>query len=86
MINLNLETKGKEQEIIKHYLEENASESLAHKINSGTQIVKDNKLKRDMNDIDEWFDNMTVDEIVEYGKELDADLLIGTIDYHYNVE
>lgn len=45
-----------------------------------------NKLKRDMNNIDEWFDNMTIDEIVEYGKELDADLLIGTIDYHYNVE
>ena len=45
-----------------------------------------NKFKRDMNNIDEWFDNMTVDEIVEYGKELDADLLIGTIDYHYNVE
>lgn len=45
-----------------------------------------NKIKRDMNNIDEWFDNMTIDEIVEYGKELDADLLIGTIDYHYNVE
>ncbi len=39
-----------------------------------------------MTNIDEWFDNMTVDEIVEYGKEMDADLLIGTIDYHYNVE
>lgn len=39
-----------------------------------------------MNNIDEWFNNMTVDEIVEYGKELDADLLISTIDYHYNVE
>ena len=52
MINLNLETKGKEQEIIKHYLEENASESLAHKINNGTQIVKDTKLVINKKDLD----------------------------------
>ena len=43
MINLNLETTGKEQEIIKQYLEENASETLADKINNGVKIVKDNK-------------------------------------------
>jgi len=46
MITLKLETKTKEQEIIKHYLEENASETLAEKINSGVKIVKDNKTKK----------------------------------------
>ena len=43
MIKLNLETKSKEQEIIKAYLEENASDILADKINNGVQIQKDNK-------------------------------------------
>lgn len=40
---LNLETKTKEQELIKQYLEENISEMLAEKINNGVKIVKDNK-------------------------------------------
>lgn len=40
---LNLETKTKEQELIKQYLEENVSETLAKKINNGVKIVKDNK-------------------------------------------
>lgn len=44
MIKLNLETKNKEQEIIKEYLEENASETLADKINNGVKIQKDNKI------------------------------------------
>lgn len=43
MITLNLETKNKEQEIIKAYLEENASDILADKINKGVKIQKDNK-------------------------------------------
>ena len=43
MIKLNLETKNKEQEILKAYLEENASEILADKINNGVKIQKDNK-------------------------------------------
>lgn len=43
MITLNLETKNKEQEIIKTYLEENASDILADKINNGVKIQKDNK-------------------------------------------
>ena len=38
MIKLNLETNCKEQEIIKKYLEENASETLADKINNGVKI------------------------------------------------
>ena len=40
---LNLETKNKEQEPVKAYLEENASEILAEKINNGTPFEKDGK-------------------------------------------
>ena len=40
---LNLETKNKEQERIKAYLEGNASETLAEKINNGTPFEKDGK-------------------------------------------
>lgn len=52
MIELNLTTSNKEQEIIKQYLQENASEMLANKINNGVKIVKDNKTlinKKDLN-------------------------------------
>lgn len=40
---LNLEAKTKEQELVKAYLEENASEILADKINNGTPFEKDGK-------------------------------------------
>ena len=40
---LNLKTKNKEQEIVKAYLEENASETLAKKINNGVPFQKDGK-------------------------------------------
>ena len=43
MITLNLNAQGTEQELIKKYLEENASETLAEKINNGVRIVKDEK-------------------------------------------
>lgn len=52
MIELNLTTSNKEQEIIKQYLQENASEVLANKINNGVKIVKENKTlinKKDLN-------------------------------------
>ena len=38
---LRLEAKTKEQELVKAYLEENASDILADKINNGARIVKD---------------------------------------------
>ncbi len=41
MIKLNLVTSCEEHELIKKYLEENASEVLADKINNGVKIVKD---------------------------------------------
>lgn len=44
MINLNLTAKGTEQELVKKYLEENASEMLAKKINNGVRIEKDGKV------------------------------------------
>lgn len=43
MTKLNLEATSREQEIVKTYLEENASETLAEKINNGTPIEKDGK-------------------------------------------
>ncbi|MBR1925908.1 MAG: hypothetical protein IJ837_03525 [Clostridia bacterium] len=43
MIELNLETKNKEQEIIKDYLQKNASENLANKINLGVKTTKNKK-------------------------------------------
>ena len=43
MITLNLTTKSTEQELVKKYLEENASETLADKINNGVRIEKDGK-------------------------------------------
>lgn len=43
MITLNLTAVGAEQELIKKYLTENASDSLADKINNGVRIEKDGK-------------------------------------------
>lgn len=43
MIKLNLTATGNEQILIKNYLEQNASETLADKINNGVKIEKDNK-------------------------------------------
>lgn len=43
MTKLNLEAASREQEIVKAYLEENASEMLAEKINNGTPVEKDGK-------------------------------------------
>ena len=43
MISLNLETKNKQEEIIKNYLEENVSEVLAEKINNGVAVERDGK-------------------------------------------
>ena len=43
MITLNLTAENTEQEVVKQYLEENASEILADKINNGVAIEKDGK-------------------------------------------
>ncbi len=52
MIKLNLEAKSKAYELIKQYLEENVSETLAEKINNGVKITKDNKTFINKKDLD----------------------------------
>ncbi len=52
MIKLNLTANGKPQELILAYLQENASQTLADKINNGVPIEKDGKRlisKKDLN-------------------------------------
>ena len=56
MCNIALETKNKEQEILKAYLEENASETLADKINNGVKIVKDGKTLLNKKTLDGFMD------------------------------
>ena len=41
---LNLEAKTKAQQLVKEYLENNASDALAEKINGGAKVVKDSKM------------------------------------------
>ena len=52
---LNLETKTKEQELVKAYLEENASETLAEKINNGVPFQKDGKMLINKKTLDGFF-------------------------------
>ncbi len=52
MIKLKLEANTEEEKLIKEYLENTVSETLADKINNGTKIIKDNKTllnKKDLN-------------------------------------
>ena len=57
---LNLEAKTKEQELVKAYLEENASEVLAEKINSGVRIEKDGKT---------LINKKTLDDFMKYASD-----------------
>lgn len=69
MIKLNLETETKERELIKQYLEENVSETLANKINNGVKIVKDNKILINKKDLDGFmkFANEEARKLAEKG-------------------
>lgn len=49
---LNLEAKTKAQQLVKEYLENNASSALAEKINSGTVIEKDGKTLQNKKTLD----------------------------------
>ena len=49
---LKLETKTEEQKLIKEYLENNADERLAYKINNGTKTTKDGKTLINKKDLD----------------------------------
>ncbi len=57
---LNLETKTKEQELVKAYLEENASATLAEKINNGTPFEKDGKT---------FINKKTLDGFIKYASD-----------------
>ncbi len=61
MSKLNLATKNAEQEKIKQYLENNASEVLIKKINEGVKIVKDNKSVINKKDLDGFW-NYAIEE------------------------
>ncbi|MEG2687709.1 MAG: Cas9 inhibitor AcrIIA9 family protein [Clostridia bacterium] len=52
MIELNLQTKTKEQEFVRQYLQENASESLARKINNGVTVNQDNAVHINKKNLD----------------------------------
>ena len=52
MQNLDLETKNPSQKAIKEYLENNASQTLADKINNGVRIEKDGKTLINRKDLD----------------------------------
>ena len=56
MITLNLTAKGTEQEALKQYLEQNASETLADKINNGVRIEKDGKTVINKKTLDSFMD------------------------------
>ena len=60
MVTLNLTAVGAEQELIKKYLSENASDSLADKINNGIRIEKDGKT---------LISKKTLDEFMKYANE-----------------
>ncbi len=51
---LNLEAKTKEQELVKQYLENNASQTLAEKINNGTPLEKDGKILTNKKTLDSF--------------------------------
>lgn len=57
---LNIETKTKEQELVKAYLEENASATLAEKINNGTPFEKDGKT---------FINKKTLDGFIKYASD-----------------
>ena len=74
MIELNLTTSCEEHEIIKTYLQENASKELAAKINNGVRIEKDGKTLINKKTLD-GFMNYAQDEarkIAEKGKNYKA--------------
>lgn len=52
---INLEAKDESQKRILEYLEENASEILANKINNGVQVEKDGKQLLSKKDLDSFF-------------------------------
>ena len=69
MITLNLKTTNKQEEIIKQYLENNATDSLADKINNGVKVQKDGKDLISKKDLEGFFKYATEEaqKLVEKG-------------------
>lgn len=79
---LNLEAKTKEQQRIKTYLEENASDILAGKINNGVLIKKDGKILLNRKTLDGFmtYANEEAKKLVEKGAKaacIDDDVVFG---------
>lgn len=74
MIKLNLRTSCEEHEIIKNYLQENASDILADKINNGVRIEKDGKTLINKKDLDGFmsYAQNEARKIAEKGKNFKA--------------
>ena len=74
MIKLNLITTCEEHELVKAYLEENASEILANKINNGVRIEKDGKSLINKKDLDGFMKYATEEarKIAEKGNQFKA--------------
>lgn len=70
MIKLNLNPENEEQELLVKYLEENASEILADKINNGVRIEKDGKSLTNKKDLKTFMDyaSKKAKELAEKGK------------------
>jgi len=70
MIKLNLKPENEEQELLVKYLEENASEILADKINNGVRIEKDGKSLTNKKDLKTFMDyaSKKAKELAEKGK------------------
>ena len=79
---LNLEAKTKEQELVKAYLEETASETLAEKINNGVHIEKDGKILLNRKTLDGFmsYANDEARKLAEKGAKaacIDDDIVFG---------
>ena len=72
MIKLNLTTSCKEHELIKEFLEQNASETLAEKINKGVRIEKDGITRINKKSLDGFMKYATDEarKIAEKGKQV----------------
>ena len=79
---LNLEAKTKEQQRIKAYLEENASDILAGKINNGVLIKKDGKILLNRKTLDSFmsYANDEAKKLAEKGARyamVEDDIVLG---------
>ena len=79
---LNLEAKNREQQRIKAYLEENASDILAEKINNGVRIEKDGKILLNRKTLDGFmsYANDEAKKLAEKGAKaacIDDDVVFG---------